>query len=630
MRTADQGTDAGPGLHGGVLVCDGAMGTMLHSAGVPLDRSLSELNLTAPQLVRDLHAAYAAAGAAIIQTNTFDASRLRLARFGLEDSAVEINIAGARLARDAVRDSDPPVLVAGSVGPANSATIVPRIPPDTRVATLREQIAALADWVDLIMLETFGDIESLVQAAEIALAECDLPVIAQMTFGDDGRTLRGEKPAEVAAALAALEVAAVGANCTVGPAVLHSVVAELVAGCTLPVSVQPNAGIPVRLGRQLRYAHNVDYFADAAARFVAEGATIVGGCCGTTPAHIRAIARTVAPLTPARPAWAGPRRAAGQPARRAVTAPPPGPPPVSWPDAPGLTVIAGLQAPQGNDVQEFVEQARELKEAGARFLALTDPAPPMTRVNPVAAGVVLAERVGCDVILPVETADRSLSALQADLLGAHALGLRMIVCRTGTPRVIGDYPDPGSQWDVDSVRLITALSGLNDGRDWRGVVISRPTRFVIGGSLSTSAADTGHELARAEEKARAGAHFLLTDVIYDVVAAHRLLSALRGRGVLIPVIAAVAPYEDPTAAQRLAHEIPEMSAPAGQALAGRAAPGAAEAGWPVSPADAAGAVTGVVAGLAGLVSGIVIHAPHGPGALAGELIRQFAGGSGPT
>jgi hypothetical protein len=285
----------------------------------------------------------------------------------------------------------------------------------------------------------------------------------------------------------------------------------------------------------------------------------------------------------------------------------------------------------------------------------------------VAAGVVLQERVGCDVILPVETADRSLSALQADLLGAHALGLRMIVCRTGTPRVIGDYPDPGSQWDVDSVRLITALSGLNDGRDWRGVVISHPTRFVIGGSLSTSAADTGHELARAEEKARAGAHFLLTDVIYDVAAAHRVLSALRARGVLIPVIAAVAPYEDPAAAQRFAHEIPEMSAPPGQTADGPGVsgwpgtadgpgtpgwPGTADGpgtpgwpgtpyspetpgwtavpGWPAAPADAASVASGMVAGLAGLVSGIVIHAPNVPDARIGGLIRQLTQGNGPA
>ena len=285
---------------GRVLVCDGAMGTMLHSTGVPLDRSLSELNLARPHLVRDLHAAYLAAGADIVQTNTFDANRLRLARAGLQDGVAEINVAGARLAREAVRESGSAALVAGSVGPVISAA-APRLPFRDREPILREQIAALASWVDLIMLETFGDLESLEQAATVALAECDLPVVAQLTFGDDGRTLRGEEPREAAAALAALKVTAIGANCTVGPAVLHDVVAELAAGCALPISVQPNAGVPRRLGRQLRYARNTEYFAEAAGQFVASGATLVGGCCGTTPAHIRAVARSVRPLRPGRP-----------------------------------------------------------------------------------------------------------------------------------------------------------------------------------------------------------------------------------------------------------------------------------------------------------------------------------------
>ena len=284
-------------LRSRVLVCDGAMGTMLHSAGVPLEGSLSGLNLARPDLVRDLHAAYLAAGADIVQTNTFDANRPRLARAGLQDSVAEINIAGARLAREAVRESGSAALVAGSVGPVMSAA-ASRIPPADREPILREQIAVLASWVDLIILETFGDTESLAQAASVALAECDLPVIAQLTFGDDGRTLGGEEPRAAAAALAALNVTAIGANCTVGPAVLQEVVAELAAGAGLPVSVQPNAGVPRRLGRQLRYARNTDYFAEASRRFVASGATLVGGCCGTTPAHIRAIARAVRDLRP--------------------------------------------------------------------------------------------------------------------------------------------------------------------------------------------------------------------------------------------------------------------------------------------------------------------------------------------
>jgi methionine synthase / methylenetetrahydrofolate reductase(NADPH) len=592
----------GPAFSDRILVCDGAMGTMLHSAGLPLDRSLCELNVAEPRLVRDLHSAYLAAGANIVQTNTFDANRLRLARVGLEDRVVEINIAGARLAREAVRDCSSPAMVAGSVGPVMSAA-APRIPRGDRGPVLREQIAALVDWVDLIMLETFGDIESLVQAVEVALDECDLPVIAQMTFGDDGRTLRGEDPAEVAAMMAPLDVAAVGANCTVGPAVLQDVVAQLAAACALPVTVQPNAGMPRRLGRQLRYAHNTEYFADAARQFAANGATIIGGCCGTTPAHIRAIARSVTGLKPH-------RRPTGPPAgssHRVTHAGPPRPdrrPPVVWPHSGRFVIAAGMRAPRGQDVPEFVAQAKQLMSAGADLLAITDPDPPAARVNPIAAAVVLRDRVGADVMVQMETADRSLAALEADLLGAHALGVQTVSCRSGIPRVAGDYPDPYSLWDVDSVRLIAALSGLNEGVDWRGVTTPDRTRFVIGASLHLSAMDVGQELARIEEKVRAGAHFLLTDVVHDVGNALTVLAELRTRGVELPVIAALAPFDDVRAIARLIHEIPDVSHSSSAPASSRSI----RAG-PAEPVDT---TLETAEKLRDLISGILVYVPPRP------------------
>jgi homocysteine S-methyltransferase len=595
-----------------VLVCDGAMGTMLHSAGVPLDRSLCELNLSQPLLVRDLHAAYLAAGAHIVQTNTFDANRLRLARLGLEDRVAEINIAGARLAREAVRESGSSAMVAGSVGPVMSAA-APRIPDVARGPVLAEQIAALADWADVIMLETFGDIESLAQAAEVALAECDLPVVAQMTFGEDGRTLRGEEPAAVAAVLAGLDVAAVGANCTVGPAALQDVVRQLAAGCQLPITVQPNAGMPRRLGRQLRYAHNTEYFAEAACGFVASGATIVGGCCGTTPAHIRAVARSVSGLKPSRPLTAT-TIAAARPLVRAVPPRPDRRVPVAWPHAGRFVILAGLRVPRGQDVPEFVAQAQELISAGVDLLVITDRETPAARVNPVAAAVVLRDRLAADVMLQMEAADRSLAALEADLLGAYALGVQTVVCRSGTPRVAGDYPDSYSLWDVDSVRLIAALSGLNAGVDWRGVTTPDQTRFVIGASLDTSAADVGQQLDRIEEKVRAGAHFLLTDVIYDADSSFRVLAELRGRGIEVPVIVALAPFDDPKTIARRLHEVPEVSqqSPALAALRG----GEDLAHRVNSALDA-------VHKLRDLASGVLIHAPARPDDRMTRLVSRL-------
>ena len=601
-------------LYRRVLVCDGAMGTMLHSAGVPLDRSLSELNVVKPHLVRDLHAAYLAAGADIIQTNTFDANRLRLARAGLQESVAEINLSGARLAREAVRESGSIALVAGSVGPVMSAA-APRIPYRDREPILREQIAALASWVDLIMLETFGDIESLEQAATVALAECDLPVVAQLTFGDDGRTLRGEEPREAAAALAGLHISAIGANCTVGPAVLQEVVAELAAGCTLPISVQPNAGVPRRLGRQLRYARNTEYFAEAARQFVASGATLVGGCCGTTPAHIRAVARSVRQLPPGRVA-AGTSPDQPRPVIRAVpTKPDPGPP-AGWPHQGHFAVVAGVRAPRGQDVAQFTADAAQLVSAGAEILAITDQETSAARVSPVAAAAVLRERGGTDVILNMETAGRNLAALEADLLGGYALGVRTVVCRSGTPWVAGDYPEPYSPGDVDSVRLITALAALNEGVDWRGVTAPDRTRFVIGACVHTAAADTGQELRRTAKKAEAGAHFLVTDVIYDVGPATRLLRELRSRGVDLPVIAAFAPFGDPKAITRLIHEVPGAALPSGA--------GATRATPRNEPADPVSAVLDSVASLADLIVGVLIHAPSRPDERLTDLITGLA------
>jgi len=595
---------------GQVVVCDGAMGTMLHAAGVPLDRSLPELNLSRPALVRDLHAAYVSAGSQILQTNTFGANRLRLAGAGLDDSVSEINIAGARLAREAAQRAGHPVLVAGSVGPAVSAPAVRRVPASARVKTLREQIAALCDWVDLLILETFGDLESLVQAVEVATSESDLPVVAQLTFGDDSRTLRGESPAEAAAALSELRVVALGANCTVGPAVLVDVVDELVRATDLPVSVQPNAGVPQRLGSQLRYARNAAYFAEAAQRFVAAGATLLGGCCGTTPAHVRAISHAIAALPPVQrnPSSRAAARPAAPTETRVVH------PPAGWPWEGELVVAVGLQAPNGPQVPEFLHRASTLRAAGAGVLAIIDAAPPAARINPVGAAVVVSERVGSEVLLPVEAADRNLAALQADMFGAHALGLRMVVCRTGSVRVAGDYPSAGSgsPWNVDSVGLVSMLAALNEGIDWRGVAIAERTRFVIGAALGTAVGDLAHELERAEAKLRAGAHFLVTDVIYDVDEASRVLGALRTRGVALPVLATLAPFEDIQTLQRLSYEVPEISIPLSVLAAARRNRD--------DPAQTVEHAVGAVEKLRHLISGVVVHVPSGMDELAAQLV----------
>lgn len=573
-----------------VLVCDGAMGTMLYAAGVPLRQPLCELNVSNPDLVRDIHRAYIAAGADIVQTNTFDGNRLRLGRMGLADRLSEINIAGARLAREAAEPAG--VMVAGSVGPVTGAMLVPRVSSHQRASVLREHIAALADWVDVIVLETFGDIESLAVAVAMAKAECDLPIVAQLTFGDDGRTLRGEPPTEVAAEIGRLDVAALGANCTVGPSVLQQVVATLAASCSLPVCVQPNAGQPRRHGQHLQYPHNIEYFAEAAQQFVARGATLVGGCCGTTPAHIRAIAKAVRGQTPSERTQRADAPGAGA-QRGDVAGGPREPVPPTWPGQ-GFRVAVAMRAPRDTDVADFVSGAEEAVTAGIDELAVFDLDAPTARVSSVAAAVLLQERVRTRVVLQVEAADRSLAALQADLLGAHALGLQIVICRTGAPRVSGDYPDFGSVTGTDSVAVISALSGLNDGVDWRGVSMSSRTRFSIGASVSPAAADRDAELSRVEQKVRAGAHFLVTDPIYEVEPTREFIEALRSRFLAVPVIAALAPFHDPATIRALNNEL------------GDGMPVTRLAG--TDPVDRA---VEVAAGLAGMVAGLLVHVPPG-------------------
>lgn len=599
-----------------ILVCDGAMGTMLHAAGIPLGRSVSELNLSEPHLVRDLHGAYLAAGSELIQTNTFDANRLRLADIGLDDRVAEINIAGARLAREAVQHGERDALVAGSVGPARRSGAPGPMSQSDRASALGEQIAALADWVDVMLLETFGEIDALARAVEVARNECDAPILAQMTFGDDGRTLCGEGPAEVAAALGQLEVVAIGANCTVGPAVLIDVVAALAAQASLPIAVQPNAGTPRWLGRRLRYAHNTAYFADAAARLVAAGASIVGGCCGTTPGHIRAVAKAVSGL-PVPPRAPGPMRTEPRPpaptevetaeeadaARAAAT---------SWPDSGRPIVVAGLRGPLESDVPHYLDAARVIAEAGADMLAIVEPEPATSRVNPIAAAVLLSERVPSTVLLPVEAAGRNLSALQADLLGAHAFGLRTVVCRTGTPRYAGDYPDPPPPADIDSVRLIAALRALNDGVDSRGVPMPERTRFIIGALMTTSGVDRQREVERALAKAHAGVHFLLTDVIHDPLRARSLLQEIRANGVDVPVVACLAPFRDARAIARITHETPERYVPDGPLAS------------PEAGRDVVEDTIAMAEELLGAVAGVLVHGPPGHDPRMTTIVKRLS------
>jgi len=614
-----------------VLVADGAMGTMLHAAGAALDRSLPELNVSDPGLVATIHDSYLSAGADIIQANTFGANRLWLEDHGFPDRVAEINRAGIRLARAAADRAGRAVLVAASVSPAVTGQQRRRVGAEERMEVLREQISALvADGAaDLLILETFGYLDELVEAVSVAASVTNLPLIAQATFADDAHTLGGETPREVATVLSALPVAMIGTNCTVGPQRMLVVAEDLVRYSAVPVSAQPNAGQPRRTGpRSFEFAIDGGYFSRYLARFADAGVTLVGGCCGTTPTHIRAAAEAVrgrdggqghgaagtaglGPVT-AVPRTAG--RAAGTSgttaARMAGTAGT-ADGSVSAGTATGslaehltagrFVVAAAITPPAAGWAGDADRLAAEFADRGIGLLLVEQGGSARTHMDSLNMALQLQQRVGVETIATVTTWDKTIMSLQADLLGAHALGIRSVVCTTGSPPVFGDYPAVDGTWEVDSVGLTGLLAGLNAGRDSNGLALTARTSFCIGARVNPGARDAKAEIARAHAKIRAGARYLVSRPVHEVDSLSRVVEALEGTG--IPLLLSVAPLTSFEDADYLAHEVPGVTIPAGtldaMERAGRS--GGRAVGLELAAA--------VLAKARPLVSGVVLSAP---------------------
>jgi methionine synthase / methylenetetrahydrofolate reductase (NADH) len=560
-----------------VLVGDGAMGTMLHAAGAALDRSLPELNLSDPGLVATIHDSYLSAGADIIQANTFGANRLWLADHGFPDKVAEINRAGMRLARAAADRSGGSVLVAGSVSPAVTAQQRRRVGSAERMEVLREQILALVSdgAADLLILETFGYLDELVEAVSVAASVTGLPLIAQATFADDAHTLGGETPREVATVLSGLPVTMIGTNCTIGPQRMLTIAEDLVRYSAVPVSAQPNAGQPRRTGpRSFEFAIDGGYFSRYLARFADAGVTVVGGCCGTTPTHIRAAVealRTSAvprarATTTSRADAADAAYAAGpQPAGLPAVAPLPAHGQASGSLAEQLAsrrfvVAAALTPPAGGWAGDSERAAAELADRGIGLVLVEPRDTVRTHLDSLNMALQLQQRVGVETIATVTTWDKTIMSLQADLLGAHALGIRSVVCTTGSPPVFGDYPAVDGTWEVDSVGLTALLAGLNAGRDSNGLALTSRMSFCIGARINPGARDQAAELDRAHAKIRAGAQYLVSRPVHDLDALTRVAEALDGTGV--PLLLSVAPLTSFEEADYLAHEVPGVTIPA--------------------------------------------------------------------
>ena len=563
-----------------IVVFDGAMGTMLYSKGVFINQCYDELNVRAPDLVRDIHRQYVSAGAEVLETNSFGANRVKLTAHGLQDQVKELNRAAARLAREAAAGR---ALVAGAVGPLG-IRLEPYGPTskDEACAIFREQLEGLAEGgVDLFILETFGDLEEIEQAIRAArMVDPTKPIVAQMTIGVDCRTPYGADPETVARALDAWGVDVVGVNCSVGPQTILECVEKMAPHTRRKLSAQPNAGMPRDVGGRSMYMASPEYMATYARHLVQAGAKIVGGCCGTTPDHIHAIVEGIRPLAP-RLAGGGRRATGGSETAVTGAAPPvlssasplpdfPAALPAPVPLAERSKWAAKLAAkefvssveivpPRGVDASRMLADVRRLKDAGVDAVNVPDGPRAQSRMGALMTSVLIEQQVGIETVTHYACRDRNLLGMLSDLLGVSAVGLRNLLIVTGDPPKMGPYPDATAVFDVDSIGLTNLVSNLNRGLDPGGNAIGKPTQFAIGVGVNPVAIDPEQELRRFQWKVDAGAEFAITQPVFDAAQLEKFFERLGDPH--IPVIAGIWPLVSVRNAEFLANEVPGVSVP---------------------------------------------------------------------
>jgi homocysteine S-methyltransferase len=545
-----------------VLVCDGAMGTMLYAKGVFINRCFESLNLTQPPLVIGVHQEYLRAGADVIETNTFGANRMKLRAFGLGDQVRDINVAGARLARQAVQQAGREVYVAGAIGPLGV-----RIEPwgktgvDDAEAMFKEQAQALYDGkVDLFILETFRDLNEIGAAITAVRAVCDLPIVAQMTTEEDGASLDGAPPEQFAPALVARGADVIGVNCSVGPAPMLETIDRIGEVTDVWLSAQPNAGKPRDIEGRNLYLSSPEYMATYARRFIASGVRLVGGCCGTTPEHIRQMALAA---RAAKPGLA--RHHAG--AHTPVAEQPHARPAVARERKSALAKqLAGkkfvslieLVPPRGHAPEAALADAKRLARSGVDAITIPDGLRSGARMSALSLAVLVQQQTSTEVLLQYSCRDRNLLGIQSDLLGAHAMGVRNILGITGDVRKLGDIPDATAVFDVDSIGLTNVITRLNHALDVGGQPIGEPTAFHTGVMVNPSR-DLDQELRRLEFKVKAGAEFAVTRPVFDAAAFERFLA--RVAPMRLPIIVGLWPFESALNAEFMANEVPGVTVP---------------------------------------------------------------------
>jgi len=562
----------------GPLVFDGAMGTQLYERGYFITRSFDEANLARPDLVLGIHREYVAAGAQIIESNTFGANRELLRRYGAQDRLRDINRAGVRLARQAAGRA---AYVAGSVGP--TGTLAAKLTAERRAildSVFKEQIEALVDeGVDLLVLETFIGAAEMEAALQAARSLFPGPIVAQMSFSEDRPSVDGLPPALIADFLRDRGADVVGVNCAEGPAFVFEVAREML-GHGRPVSAQPNAGRPRRLDERTIYMTTPEYFGVYARRLFQSGVSLVGGCCGTGPEHVRRVVDAAAMMSggrvkveAARPGIAIPE--VGRPpsapmaekstlgakiARVHRDRIDPGGPrlPLAGPES--FVVSVEVNPEPGLDPGHSLEAAAMLKRAGVDAVNTADGPRAVARMSNLALALLIRERLGLDVLLHVCCRDRNLLGLHSDLLGAWVLGVRNLVIITGDPPKMGDYPAATAVFDLDSIGLLRLVDSLNHGVDPAGKSMHDRTSFLLACGAEPAAHDYDRELRRLEEKKRAGAEFVMTQPVYDPVVLRRFLLDIRSLG--LPVLVGLCPLASARNAEFLHNEVPGMQIPA--------------------------------------------------------------------
>jgi methionine synthase / methylenetetrahydrofolate reductase (NADH) len=552
-------------LQAAPLLADGAMGTALYARGVPLDACFDVLNLNNPRLVQAIHADYVAAGADLIESNTFGANRFKLAVHGLGGQVREINRQGIRLARDVRESTGRDVLVLGSIGPLGKYLApLGSVTPEEARAAFREQAEALVEGgVDGLIAETFSDLAEIALAIEAIRSVTDLPIVAQMAFTDEGVTFTGRSPAEVARTLRSLGVQALGANCSVGSSTLYAVLEQMVPSAgAIPLSIQPNAGLPSRIGERLIYLSSPAYMAEYAARMVDAGARIVGGCCGTTPPHIAAMREALDRKSPVRRDAVRPMLTLSAPAVRETAGLLTKRPPTTLQrrlEAREFVVTVELDPPRGHSVERLVQGAKLLKERGVEIVDINDGSLGRVRMAVLPTALLVREATGLDINMHFTCRDRNLMGIQADLLGAHALDVRNILALKGDPPRAGDYVNTTAVFDVNAIGLIEVLKRMNQGLDATGNSIGMPTSFCIGAALNPGAENIKAEIGRLHRKVVAGARWFQTQPVYDLAELDRFLE--QAGGPPVPVIVGVLPLHSYRHAEFLHNEVPGITVP---------------------------------------------------------------------